>query len=283
MGDRGNAELGHFLRTRRARLTPHDVGLPDGLRRRVRGLRREELAKIAGVSPEYYTRLEQGRHHTASPAVLDALARALRLPAADRSHLFDLARAVDAGVDNDEWAADAESLDQMIAVFGDTPAVLCGPFSDILRANDAACFLYETDFSRLPAPERNTIHWMLTAPTARTLYGDDWEQAATEMVGKLRLECGRHPHHHRARVLVSQLDRESELFRRVWRQHEISTCVQGVKTLEHSRGGQLRMRSDAVTVHSSPDQVFYVMLAADDAFERAYREHVAAADGQSPG
>jgi transcriptional regulator with XRE-family HTH domain len=268
-----NAELGEFLRTRRSRVKPEDVGLtPYGTRRRVHGLRREEVAQMAGVSPEYYTRLEQGRHPTASPAVLNALARALRLPADERSYLYALARAVDNSPDAEPAAADQEALTRMLDVFGLTPAVLCGPFSDILGANDAARFLYDTDFSRLPAPHRNSIHWMLTAPAARALYDEHWEQTATEMIGKLRAESGRRPHHPRAQALVARLEQESELFRQVWHQHEISTCVQGIKILRHRLGGVLRMRSEAVTLHSSPSQVFYVMLAVDDAFEAAYRK-----------
>jgi transcriptional regulator with XRE-family HTH domain len=275
MGNRGNAELGEFLRARRSQAQPHDVELlPDSTRRRVPGLRREELARIAGVSPDYYTRLEQGRHPTASPAVLDALARALRLAAEERAHLYVLAQAVDPNPpDAPSEVGDQDALVQMLATFGSTPAVLCGPFSDILAANDAARFLYDTDFSRLPAAERNSIHWMLTAAGARALYDECWEETATDMVGKLRAESGRHPRHPRAQALVAKLDQESALFHQVWRQHEIATCVQGVKTLQHRLGGVLEMRTDAVTVHSSPGQVFYMMLPTDNAFEVAYRKY----------
>ena len=129
VGERGNAELGEFLRTRRALVKPDDAGIPDSTRRRVAGLRREELARIAGVSPDYYTRLEQGRHPTASPAVLDGLARALRLTAQERSHLYALARPTDASPPGgDPEAGDLAPLEQMLGVLGDIPAVLCGPF-----------------------------------------------------------------------------------------------------------------------------------------------------------
>ena len=190
VSSRGNAELGEFLRTRRSRVDPREMGIPDSTRRRVLGLRREELARLAGVSPDYYTRLEQGRHVTASPAVLDALARALLLPAGERAYLYALARAVDPDPPDGGLAeaSDTEALERMLAVFGPVPAVLCGPFSDILAANDAARFLYGTDFRTLPAPERNSIHWMLTSPAARSLYNASWEQTATEMIGKLRAE-----------------------------------------------------------------------------------------------
>jgi transcriptional regulator with XRE-family HTH domain len=272
-GNRGNADLGEFLRTRRSRIDPRDAGIPDSARRRVPGLRREELARLAGVSPDYYTRLEQGRHPTASPGVLDALARALRLPAGERAHLYALAQAVDPDPPDDGAADGAEALERMLAAFGPVPAVLCGAFSDILAANDAARFLYGTDPRDLPAPERNSIHWMLTAPAARALYDECWEQTATEMIGALRTESGRRPRHPRARALVAQLDARSDLFRQVWRQHEVSSCVEGTKTLRHPAAGPLRMRTDAVTIRSAPGHAFYVMFPLDPTFQAAYQKH----------
>lgn len=285
MGPR-NTELGDFLRTRRSRIEPEDVGLPGTTRRRVQGLRREELAQISGLSVDYYTRLEQGRHPTASPSVLDSLAQALRLPPAERLHLFSLARAVDPhppyanqshrNPSPGEEGTDQEHFQQVLGMFGSAPAVLCGPFGDILAANDAACFVYDTDFRRLPVPERNTLHWILTTSTARALYQDAWEDSATEMIGKLRIETGQFPHHSRARDLVAQLDQASPLFRRVWRQHEVSSCVQGdIKVFHHRLGGVLPLRADAVTVHSTPGQVCYVLLPLDDSFDRAFRRYSA--------
>jgi transcriptional regulator with XRE-family HTH domain len=273
MHNRGNAELGEFLRTRRSQMDPREAGIPESTRRRVPGLRRQELARLASISPDYYTRLEQGRHPTASPGVLDALARALRLPPGERAHLYALAQAVDPDPPGDGSAdGHTEALERMLAVFGPVPAVLCGAFSDILAANDAARFLYGTDFRALPAPERNSIHWMLTSPVAQALYDECWEQTATEMIGKLRAEAGQRPRHPRARALVAQLELRSDLFRQVWQQHEISDCVQGTKTLRHATG-VLRMRTDAVTIHSSPGQVYYVMFPDDAAFEAAYQKH----------
>jgi hypothetical protein len=217
------------------------------------------------MSPEYYTRLEQGRHPTASPSVLDSLAGALRLRAEERSYLFAVARAKDTRPPDD---GDQNGLRLMLGAFGRTPAVLCAGFSDILAANDAACFLYDTDLNALPAAERNTIHWMLTSPVARGLYGEAWEQCATGMIGKLRMECGQRPDHPRAQALVAQLDHGSELFGRVWARHEVSACVQEINTFRH-RLGVFRMRGDAVTMQSSPGHVFYIALPVDDAFEKA--------------
>lgn len=255
-------------------MKPAEAGFPVAAGRRVKGLRREELASLARMSPDYYTRLEQGRHPTASAAVLDSLARALQLSAEDRSHLYALAKTVDVSPHDGPPGGDLEALRRMLEVFGHAPAVVCGPFADLLAVNDGARFLFDMDYERMSPAERNSIHWMLTSPTARELYNESWEQTATDMIGKLRSETGRMPHAPRARALVAQLSRESELFRRVWGRHEVSTCVQGsLKVLHHRLGGVLHMRSEAVTIHTSPDQVFYVLLPVDDAFEKAYLKY----------
>jgi hypothetical protein len=188
--------------------------------------------------------------------------------------LYALAQAVDASPHDGPPGGDLEALRRMLDTFGHAPAVLCGPFADLLAVNDAARFLFDIDYERIPTAERNSIHWMLTSPAAREVYGESWEQTATEIIGKFRAESGRMPHAPRARALVAQLSRESELFRRVWGQHEVSTCVQGAtKVMHHRLGGVLHMRSEAVTIHSSPDQVFYVLFPVDDAFEKAYLKY----------
>ena len=205
--ERRNPELGDFLRSRRSQVEPSDVGLPGGERRRVeKGLRREELALLAGMSADYYTRLEQGRHPTASPAMLDSLARVLRLAAEERAHLYSLARVVDPHP-RDEVPADSdeEELRHALDIFGDTPAYLCGPFGDVLASNDAVRFLTGTDYSSLPPAERNNLLWMLTSPAAQALYGDDWEQGAINRIGALRKVSGNAPGHPRVRALVERL------------------------------------------------------------------------------
>jgi transcriptional regulator with XRE-family HTH domain len=226
-----NADLGTFLRSRRARLDPADVGLPTTGRRRVPGLRREELAAVAGVSAGYYARLEQGRQVTASPSVLDALARGLRLTEDERRHLYTLAGTADtrsvAGLP--ERAADPR-VRRIVDVFGDTPAVLCGPYTDVLLVNTAASFLL-TDFSSLPPCDRYAIKWHLFAPETRELYGDDWEGATVEMIGMLRLQSARHPGDPRMRDLVAELAARSPLFRRQWAEHRVSAGLRDRKVL----------------------------------------------------
>jgi transcriptional regulator with XRE-family HTH domain len=273
LNGRGNPDLGDFLRTRRARLDPEQVGITPGPRRRAEGLRRREVAELAGVSPDYYTRLEQGRHRTASAAVLDALARALRISGEDRAYLYNLAQVVDPylpEVISEPVDAD-HPLRGMVENFGSTPAVLCGPFSEILAANDAATFLWDTDFMVLPPEERNSVHFMVTSPAARALYDDAWEQAATEIIGRLRAEIALRPHSSRGRALVARLERQSELFRAVWKRHDVAPCAQGVRTLRHRIAGTIRMRDEALTIPASPDHFFYLMVPADGAFASAFQ------------
>lgn len=280
MADRRNTELGHFLRTRRAQVNPALTGLPDTPRRRVAGLRREELAQLAGLSADYYARLEQGRQVTASASVLDALAATLRLSPEERSHLYGLARAVDCkrplsdgvgALNRTSGATSAQprtaalppTVQAMFDAFGTTSVIACGPFADIVAANPAARFLY-ADFDAMPPGDRNTIVWMLLDPVARELYGAAWQGTATEMIGKLRLDAGRYPDHPRAAELVARLDAESALFREVWQRHEISTCAQGAKHLHH-RAGTLSFVSEAVTALSEADIVFYLMIPSNPA------------------
>jgi hypothetical protein len=205
--------------------------------------------------------------------VLGGLARALRLPPEDRSYLFALAQTVDARpADAGAAPSNDAAPRRMLDLFGDTPVVLCAPFFDMLDVNDAARFLYGFQPSDLPPAERNCLHWMLTSPDARALYSECWEDGATEMIGKLRTFFAEYPDDPRLRELVTRLDRESDLFHRAWRQHEISTCAEGsIKTLRHPLGGVMRIRHDVATIQSCPGQFFFLMLPVDAAFEAAYR------------
>jgi transcriptional regulator with XRE-family HTH domain len=268
-----NPELGAFLHTRRSRLGPADVGLPDQGRRRVPGLRREELALLAGVSPDYYTRLEQGRQPTASPSVLDAVARALRLSAEERSHLYTLAGEAEPGVNVPVPPDDTidPRVRRVLDVLGDTPAILCGPYVDILTANEAARFLF-TDFGELPPRERNAVRWMLLSPTAREIYREQWENAAGEMVGMLRLEVGRQPDNPRAAEIVDELLDRSPLFRRLWSEHRVSAWQTDEKTLYHPAAGAMRFFNSSITVTGIPGQAIYLVVPDDvTAFEAALR------------
>ncbi|AWS43569.1 helix-turn-helix transcriptional regulator [Streptosporangium sp. 'caverna'] len=269
-----NVALGAFLRTRRAQVEPHDVGLPTADRRRVPGLRREEIAQLAGVSPDYYTRLEQGRQRTASRAVLDGVAGALRLTADERSHLYTLAGIADA--DGTSPGAPARrtvdrKVQRVLDLLGDTPAILFGPFIDVITANRAASFLF-ADFNVMPARERNGLRWMLLSSAARELYGRSWEDAATEMIGMLRIDAGRTPDHPRLAELVAELNDESALFNRLWREHRVSTWLHERKILRHPGFGDMEFFNELITLHSAPGQTLVVMIPADPvAFRKALR------------
>ncbi|WFB88517.1 MULTISPECIES: helix-turn-helix transcriptional regulator [Streptomyces] len=267
-----NQALGAFLRTHRARLEPWDVGLPHDDGRRVPGLRREEVARLAGMSPDYYTRLEQGRRQTASSAVLDGLARALRLTADERLHLYALAAAP---VTEDVGPLVSRTLTpgthRVIELLGDTPVMVCGPFIDVVSANPAAAFLF-ADFNTMPASERNGLRWMLLSPTARERYGDSWAEAAAEMTGMLRLEQGRAPNDPRLARLVTELAELSPLFRRQWHDLQVSRWVRARKTLYHPAFGTMGFHNEFMTLQSVPGQTLVVMMPEDPgAFRAALR------------
>ncbi|MFF8410590.1 helix-turn-helix transcriptional regulator [Streptomyces omiyaensis] len=211
MGKDHNAELGDFLRSCRSRLRPEDAGLPPGVSagtRRVPGLRREEVALLAGVSTDYYTRLEQGRHPHVSDTVLDSIARALRLDEVERDHLHDLARTT-AGSRRGGARAIAPvpraraAVHQMLDVLGEvSPVLVVNHRRDILAANRLGKALI-TDFDALPARERNLARFVLLDPAARELYAD-WDEIAQNLVAVLRRAAGSHPDDRLLNELISE-------------------------------------------------------------------------------
>lgn len=270
MTARRNTGLGTFLRTRRARLDPDGVGLAVGERRRVPGLRREEIARLAGVSPDYYTRLEQGRQPTASPSVLDALARTLQLSAEERLHLYALAGEgvpVPAAPSAPARTAD-DRVRLVLEALGDTPAIVYGPFVDIITANRAARFLF-ADFDALPPLERNAVGWMLLSPVARDLYRDQWDVGARDLIGMLRIDVGRRPGDPRGEQVVGQLNDASPYFRRVWTEYQVSTWQTEEKVLYHSAAGPLRFHNSAISVKGAPDQEISLIIPEDPQAFRA--------------
>jgi transcriptional regulator with XRE-family HTH domain len=276
-------EIREFLTSRRAKLKAADVGLPDYGTRRVPGLRREEIAGLAGVSPDYYTRLEQGRQASASPSVLDAVARALRLTAEERSHLYALARVAESRpVAAEASPVLAPGVRLVLGVLGDTPAVVCGRYLDVLAANDAARFLF-ADFGAMPVHERNAVRWMLLSPVARNLYGDEWESAASEMIGMLRLAAGHPPRTARLAEIVNELTARSPLFRRLWTEQRVSAWLHERKTLNHRDAGSLEFVNEAIIVHSAPEQTIYMMVPADAAsFDAAFQRFRTGGRGADP-
>jgi transcriptional regulator with XRE-family HTH domain len=248
------AELSEFLRTRRARLKPEDVGLPDfGRHRRVPGLRREELAQLAGVSVAYYTRLEQGNGHNVSTEVLDAIARALRLTDAEHAHLTHLAKPKQ---HRKKPAARAEQVRVSVQQLLDSievPAYVSGLRSDILAWNRMAAALFG-DWSELPPHERNWARLVFLKPEYRELF-TPWEQKAADMVAYLRMDAGCHPDDPRLSALVGELSVKSEEFRRLWATHDVKEKYYGVKHLCHPLVGDLTLNFETFPLSDGTEQL----------------------------
>jgi transcriptional regulator with XRE-family HTH domain len=207
-------DLSEFLRTRRARIKPGDVGLSTFGRRRVPGLRREELAALAGVSVDYYVRLEQGRDVHPSTGVLDAIARALQLDEAEREHLHRLARRRPARPRKPSPERVRPGVRQVLDALSDAPAFVLGRRMDVLAWNALAAALI-CDFGRLEPADRNMVRLTFLDESARELY-PDFDRVAFETVGYLRLAAGRYPDDPLLAALVGELAVKSETFRKLW-------------------------------------------------------------------
>jgi transcriptional regulator with XRE-family HTH domain len=257
------AELSEFLRTRRARLKPEDVGLPDfGRHRRVPGLRREELAQLAGVSVAYYTRLEQGNGRNVSAEVLDSIARALRLTDAEHAHLTHLAKPKHKKKQTARPQQARVSLRQLLTTMDSVPAYIVGRRSEILAWNRMAAAVFG-DWAELPAAERNWARLVFLHPAYRDLFVD-WEQKAIDIVCALRMDAGCYPDDPRLSALVGELSVKSEDFRRLWATHDVKEKSHGVKRMRHPLVGELSLNFEGfrllddgeqtmVTYHAEPD------------------------------
>ncbi|MBL1081284.1 helix-turn-helix domain-containing protein [Streptomyces actinomycinicus] len=248
------AELSEFLRSRRARLKPEDVGLPDfGRHRRVPGLRREELAQLAGVSVAYYTRLEQGNGRNVSAEVLDSIARALRLTDAEHAHLSHLAKPK---AHKKKPAARQQQvravLRQLLDSLDGVPAYIVGRRSEILAWNRMAAALFG-DWEQLPPAERNWARLVFLKPEYRELFVD-WEQKAIDIVCALRMDAGCYPDDPRLSALVGELSVKSEEFRRLWATHDVKEKSHGVKRLHHPLVGDLALNFESFRLTDGTDQ-----------------------------
>ncbi|MFG2551679.1 helix-turn-helix domain-containing protein [Streptomyces sp. NPDC048581] len=248
------AELSEFLRTRRARLKPEDVGLPDfGRHRRVPGLRREELAQLAGVSVAYYTRLEQGNGRNVSAEVLDAIARALRLSDAEHAHLTHLAKPKQ---HKKKATARPEqvrpALAQLLDSIDGVPAYISGRRSDILAWNRMAAAVFG-DWAELPVQERNWARLVFLRPEYRELFVE-WDQKASDMVSYLRMDAGCHPDDPRLSALVGELSVKSEEFRRLWATHDVKEKSYGVKHIRHPLVGELTLNFESFRLPDGSEQ-----------------------------
>ncbi|MFJ9457478.1 helix-turn-helix domain-containing protein [Kitasatospora sp. NPDC101447] len=261
-GREPNLELRDFLRSRRARVSPDEAGLgPAGGGRRVPGLRREEVARLAGISVDYYVRLERGRNPNASAQVLEAVARALRLDAAERAHLSDLVRPRPGSGRRRPVAPQRvrPGLLRLLDSLADTPAMIMGHRLDVLAANTLAKALY-TDFDTLPHRERNLARFIFLDPAARDLL-TDWDTAARGTVAALRLYAGRHPHDPRLTELVGELSVHDEDFRQWWADHDVLEYTHGTKHYRHPLVGELALDYESLTLPDDPDQALYLYTA----------------------
>ncbi|MFI0897112.1 helix-turn-helix transcriptional regulator [Streptomyces sp. NPDC020983] len=252
-------EISGFLRSRRARLTPQEAGLPsDGRVRRVPGLRRDEAARLAGVSTEYYTRLEQGRAGNPSAEVVDALARALRLDDSEREHLTDLLRSRGRSQRSAPVRAQRvrPGLHLMLQTLDHVPAFVVGRRTDVLASNRLGREVL-TDFEALPAPRRNLARYYLLDPEARERVGD-WERIAAETVAMLRLDAGRHPHDRLLADLVGELTLKSPEFSTWWNDHRVLRRTHGAKHYHHPLVGDLHFSYESFQVPGDTDQTLCV-------------------------
>ncbi|NMO55397.1 helix-turn-helix domain-containing protein [Actinoplanes sp. TBRC 11911] len=248
-----NTELRSFLRTRRARLAPAQVGLAtqQGIRR-VPGLRREEVARLAGVSTDYYIRLERGRRLNVSESVLESLARALRLDETERTHLFALATVKRSGYRPMPVQHVRRGLLQTLNALTDVPALVIGRRCDVLASNALARNLY-TDFDSLPLGERNLVRFLFLHDAARDLYVD-WQEAARDAVAGLQLYAGRNPNDRHLAKLVEELSARDANFRRWWASNDVHQHTHGAYRLRHPAIGALTLHYETLANTAEPEQ-----------------------------
>ncbi|WP_052423247.1 helix-turn-helix domain-containing protein [Nonomuraea candida] len=254
-------ELGDFLKARRMELSPAAVGLPvAGGRRRVKGLRREEVALLASISADYYTRLEQGRRQASEP-VLEAIARVLRLGDDERAYLFELS-----GKDRNAARPPRPAarkvqpqLQRLLDDFATTPAVILGRRTDVLAWNAMAAALF-TDFGKYPEEKRNFVRLVFSDPDVRALY-PHWEDVAQACVAQLRMEAARDPDDPRLGELVGELSARDRDFRRWWGGHHVTVRDMGTKVIRHPVAGELTLDWSTLTCATDPDQQLIALTA----------------------
>jgi transcriptional regulator with XRE-family HTH domain len=256
------SEVRDFLVSRRARITPGQAGLPFfGGHRRVPGLRREEVALLAGVSAEYYARLERGNLHGASDSVLEALARALRLDEAERAHLFNLARTANATAGARRRPAPQRirpSLQQLLDAMTGTAARVRNGRLDYLAANRLGHALFAEMFE---SPGRgNSARFVFLDPRSGDFY-PDWDGAASDLVAVLRAEAGRAPRDKGLTSLVGELSTCSEEFRARWAAHNVRQHRTGVKQVRHSVAGPIDLAYEGMDLTADPGLTLNVFFA----------------------
>ncbi|WEH38061.1 helix-turn-helix transcriptional regulator [Streptomyces sp. NBC_01218] len=259
------AEVREFLTSRRAKITPEQAGLPPGSRRRVPGLRRSEVAALADVSVEYYAKLERGSLAGVSPAVLEAVARALQLDDAERAHLLNLAHAAD-GSDalirprrrTAQWKAH-RSLQWVLDAVTAGPAFVRNGRMDLLATNELARAFY-ADVYASAGNQANLARFQFLDPASRRFH-PDWEQAADMAVAILRTEAGRSPHDKGLHDLVGELSTRSDDFRTRWGAHNVRHHGTGTKRFHHRTAGDLTLAYEGLEMAAAPGLTLTIYTA----------------------
>ncbi|MFC9243909.1 helix-turn-helix transcriptional regulator [Streptomyces sp. NPDC057136] len=247
-------DLAGFLRTRRSRVDPAAVGIPTDSRRRVEGLRREEVAHLSGVSVDYYVRLEQGRSNQPSEQVLDALARVLGLDETERGHLYRLARQRRRRAKAPGGRVRPELL--RVLDLTDAPALIMDHRLDVLTGNRLAGLLYGR-----PMPGLNTARHIFLEEAERGLYAD-WEKCTLDVVGHLRLAAGKYPEDPRLASLIGELAMGSERFRRLWARADVRARTHGRKAYRHPLVGLLELHQENFALPDESGMELLVLSAA---------------------
>jgi len=267
IGVDNRAEVREYLMSRRAKLTPELAGIPSGPNRRVKGLRRSEVAMLAGVSVEYYSKLERGAIAGASASVLDAISEALQLNDTERAHLLDLARAAD-GIPSSGRArrrsairnpALRPSLQWALSSITDGPAFVRNAHQDMVATNELGRAFYSPvigDGGRTP----NLARFQFLDPASREFY-PDWDLFADMCVAIMRAEAGRDPHNKHLQDLVGELSTRSDVFRRLWGAHDVRTHGSGTKRFFHPVVGELTLAYEELAITADPGHVLLVYSA----------------------
>jgi transcriptional regulator with XRE-family HTH domain len=256
-------EIRDFLTSRRARITPEQARLPAyGSNRRVAGLRREEVALLAGISVEYYTRLERGNAAGVSDSVLEGLARALQLDEAERSHLFHLVRTTTTTAPARRRPAQERvrlGVQRILDAMTDTPAFVRNARLDILAANRLGHAFYSELFAD-PVRPVNSARFLFLNPRATEFFAD-WDTIANDAVGVLRAQAGRDPYDRRLSDLIGELSTRSDEFRVRWAAHDVKLHRTGVKHFRHPLVGELTLDFESLELPGDPGQSMLVYTA----------------------
>ena len=254
------AELGKFLKARRARLSPGDFGMPQGSRRRTPGLRREEVALLSGVGVTWYTWLEQGRHINASTQVLDAVARTLRLDRAEREHLYRLAEATPLRTERPRQMI-PDSIREILRSLDPLPASLINSRFDILLSNDASEELF-WEWHTMPCVHKNTLWCCVTEPTARGKF-PEYEEHVRYLVARLRSAYSSHVGDPDWDEDIRRLASLSREFADLWARHEVAECEPRTLTYQHPRAGVLSLTVSELDVPLLPEARIVVYTPRD--------------------